>query len=219
MSFKMQPQYLTTISNHNFYFYRCGNGLLTHILLSCGYAGYGIDVRARTSWAYYPSETRQRLIVRAFDPVAVLSPELAHPSMGVDNPDTDPHLPPGVFLIGNHADELTPWLPLLATLLPTTGYLSIPCCGWALDGRYERGSEGNSYFNFGFPAPNSEIDTPFIESLHLGGSGGHTTSYAMYRIWLASLSAHCGWVVECDTLRIPSTRAWAVAGKCRVFPS
>jgi tRNASer (uridine44-2'-O)-methyltransferase len=31
-----------------------GNGLLTHILISEGYTGYGFDLRARTSWTYYP---------------------------------------------------------------------------------------------------------------------------------------------------------------------
>jgi tRNASer (uridine44-2'-O)-methyltransferase len=35
----------------------------------------------------------------------------------------------------------------------------------------------------------------------------------MYRIWLASLSLHCGWQVECEMLRIPSTRNWAIIGK------
>jgi hypothetical protein len=34
----------------------------------------------------------------------------------------------------------------------------------------------------------------------------------MYRIWLGSLSLHCGWEVESETLRIPSTRNWAIIG-------
>jgi tRNASer (uridine44-2'-O)-methyltransferase len=36
----------------------CGNGLLTHILTSEGYAGYRIDLRAPTSWAHYPQHNR-----------------------------------------------------------------------------------------------------------------------------------------------------------------
>ena len=33
-----------------------------------------------------------------------------------------------------------------------------------------------------------------------------------FRIWLSSLSLRCGWEIECGTLRIPSTRGWAILG-------
>lgn len=46
--------------------------------------------------------------------------------------------PPGAFLIGNHADELTPWLPLLAAATPGARFANIPCCAWQLDGRFTR---------------------------------------------------------------------------------
>ncbi|EDR06868.1 uncharacterized protein LACBIDRAFT_250989, partial [Laccaria bicolor S238N-H82] len=144
----------------------CGNGLLTHILTAEGYVGSGVDLRARASWSHYPVETQAQLHVHAFDP-------------------TDDALDPSfislrnAFIIGNHADELTPWVPVLATLHDAAGYLSIPCCTW---------------------------------NLNLGGDGSNGSSYSMYRIWLATLSVHCGWAVECETLRIPSTRNWAVVG-------
>jgi tRNASer (uridine44-2'-O)-methyltransferase len=48
----------------------CGNGLLTHILISEGYTGYGFDLRARTSWTHYPQATQSRLLVRALHPTA-----------------------------------------------------------------------------------------------------------------------------------------------------
>src|SRR5712672_2303642 len=48
----------------------CGNGLLTHILISEGYAGYAFDLRARTSWTHYPQATQSHLLVRALDPTA-----------------------------------------------------------------------------------------------------------------------------------------------------
>jgi len=35
-------------------------------------------------------------------------------------------------------------------------------------------------------------------------------------VWLASLSVHCGWAVEVEMLRIPSTRNWAIVGRKRV---
>ncbi|KAI0254030.1 hypothetical protein BJV78DRAFT_1280440 [Lactifluus subvellereus] len=205
----------------------CGNGLLTHILTSEGYAGYGIDLRARTSWAHYPPATQSRLVVRALDPTTVVSATPAerphHYRDGDDDDDNDDVgggggdaraqttmlLPAGSFLIGNHADELTPWVPLLATRVRASGYLSIPCCAWALDARFDRARD----------VPLCAVDT---EALNLGGGGsagageGTGSSYALYRVWLASLSMHCGWAIEVEMLRIPSTRNWAIVGRNRV---
>jgi hypothetical protein len=52
--------------------------------------------------------------------------------------DPDILLPTGCFLIGNHADELTPWIPPLATRYLASGYCSIPWCAWSLDARFDR---------------------------------------------------------------------------------
>ncbi|KAJ3993432.1 hypothetical protein F5050DRAFT_1781835 [Lentinula boryana] len=172
----------------------CGNGLLTHILNSEGYEGHGIDVRERTSWKFYPSDTQKHLHVHAFNP------------LDFDNK----FFPPGVFVVANHADELTPWAPVLSTLCSASGYLSIPCCAWDFDVRYERSEKTM------FPIPNhnpaSNLED-FIKTLNLGGDGSNSSGYSMYRIWLATLSAHTGWEVECETLRIPSTRNWAIVGR------
>ncbi|KAI1793903.1 hypothetical protein LXA43DRAFT_998856 [Ganoderma leucocontextum] len=169
----------------------CGNGLLTHILTAEEYDGHGIDVRSRTSWSHYPEATHTRLHVESLDPS---EPLLDHP-----------YLRPGVFIIANHADELTPWTPVLSTLVSASGYLSIPCCAWAFDAKYERESTPD------YPV----FDDHFVEGLNLGGDGSNTSSYSRYRIWLATLSLHCGWQVECETLRIPSTRNWAIIGRNR----
>ena len=152
-----------------------------------------MDLRARTSWSYYPQSTRDNLYVHAFDPTI--------PSCSPCSPS--PFLKAGIFIIGNHADELTPWIPVLSTIHSASGYLSIPCCSWAFEAKYERSSTAN------FITASSE----FVESLNLGGDGIYVSAYSMYRIWLASLSLHCGWEVECETLRIPSTRNWAIIGK------
>lgn len=162
--------------------------------MSEGYDGLGIDLRARTSWDYYPSASRAHLRVEALDPTSSSA-----------QPDTEAYIAPGVFLIGNHADELTPWVPILATLHDASGYLSIPCCPWTFDAKYERSTH--------LPYPISTPMDEFITSLGLGGDGRNTSSYSMYRIWLATLHAHCGWDVECETLRIPSTRNWALVGQ------
>lgn len=170
---------------------RCGNGLLTHILTTEGYSGHGIDVRARASWSNYPLASQSNLHVHALDPT--IPPSTTEPG---------PFLKKEAFIIGNHADELTPWVPVLSTLHAASGYLSIPCCAWSFDIRYERTTTP------GFEIPSND----FVENLNLGGDGTNTSSYSMYRIWLASLSNHCGWEVETDTLRIPSTRNWAIIG-------
>ncbi|KIM37996.1 hypothetical protein M413DRAFT_448042 [Hebeloma cylindrosporum] len=170
----------------------CGNGLLTHILVSEGYTGFGIDLRARTSWSQYPESTKTSLNVHAFDPTS----------------DDDSYFKPGAFIIGNHADELTPWVPVLASLHNASGYLSIPCCSWTFDSRFERSSTP------GFSIP--DLGDDFVDSLNLGGEGSNKSSYSMYRIWLAELSLYCGWEVECETLRIPSTRNWAIIGRRRL---
>ncbi|KAF8826198.1 hypothetical protein HHX47_DHR6000487 [Lentinula edodes] len=187
----------------------CGNGLLTHILISEGYEGHGIDLRERMSWKSYPSDTQNHLHVHVFNPLDFSF-------------DKNPvFLPSGVFIIANHADELTPWTPVLSTLCSASGYLSIPCCAWDFDARYER----SVTTMFPIPKTNSVLDTDtdlerismnnFIKTLNLGGDGSNTSGYSMYRIWLATLSVYTGWEVECETLRIPSTRNWAIIGRKR----
>ncbi|KZT20848.1 DUF1613-domain-containing protein [Neolentinus lepideus HHB14362 ss-1] len=173
----------------------CGNGLLVHILTAEGYTGHGIDVRARASWTSYPPPTQSRLHVHALTPAA---------------PSPDAYLARGAFLIGNHADELTPWVPVLATLHGASGYLSIPCCAWTFDERFARSAKKDHIF----PVP--EHDSEFVEGLGLGGEGNNTSAYSAYRIWVAALSRWCGWQVECDALRIPSTRNWAIVGRQKV---
>ena len=177
-------------SSHSF---RCGNGLLTHILTAEGYEGYGIDLRARISWSNYPESTQAQLHIHALDPT---TGSHYNPSKSAS------YFKPGVFVIGNHADELTPWVPVLSTLYNASGYLSIPCCSWAFDAKFERSSTPR------YPIP----DINFADTLDLGGDGSNSSSYSMYRIWLGSLSLHCGWEVESETLRIPSTRNWAIIG-------
>ncbi|KAJ2912593.1 hypothetical protein MD484_g7816, partial [Candolleomyces efflorescens] len=137
----------------------CGNGLLTHILISEGYEGVGIDLRARTSWDHYPQLSKDALRVCAFSPFdlvpsppsspcavpAPLSPNdeegTLNDSTSIDT-GTGPNTifrKPEAFIIANHADELTPWVPVVATLTDASGYLSIPCCAWGFDRKFEKG--------------------------------------------------------------------------------
>jgi len=141
-------------------------------------------------------------------------------------------IPHGVFVIGNHADELTPYVPILSILYGASGYVNIPCCPWDLDQKFTRANSGQ------YPLPMDDIEGAdgrdgvsagteagdvvdesdrWIEGLNLGGDGKFTSSYSAYRIWLARLTSWCGWEIETEVLRIPSTRNWALVGKALKF--
>lgn len=193
------------------YVIRCGNGLLVHILTSEGYLGTGIDVRKRQSWATYTPETQARLHETALDPTTPFDSQ------------TEPWWQSGVFIVANHSDELTPWAPVLATLRHASGYLSIPCCPFTFDERFSRESakSANTPWSFLFEdlslmgsniTEDEDEDTAFLDRLGLGGDPNAHSGYHAYRVWLAKLALACGWDVECDVLRIPSTRNWAILG-------
>ncbi|KAG8832768.1 tRNA(Ser) Um(44) 2'-O-methyltransferase [Serendipita sp. 399] len=173
----------------------CGAGLLVHILLSEGYEGIGIDTRARKSWNFYPERTRQCLLARTLSP---LDPDF--PCLEV--------FKPGCFLIGNHADELSPWLPIISSLVENTAYMSIPCCSWALDTRFYRND----------PSLYPPLDTSLTEAeiqLEKRFSHTRTSVYHAYLCWLAALSIECGFKLELEALRVPTTRNWAIIGRYR----
>jgi len=130
-------------------------------------------------------------------------------------------------VIGNHADELTPYVPILSVLYGASGYLNVPCCPWDLDQKFcrtnsaqyplpERDLEGGDYRKD--ISVGTDAGDRWIESLNLGGDGKFTSSYSAYRIWLARLTSWCGWEVETEVLRIPSTRNWALIGRNRRLP-
>ncbi len=105
-----------------------------YILQSEGFSGYGFDLRERKSWATYTSPCPD-LRVESLNPVELLSCGLEPDAAAAEWP-----FPRDSFLIFNHADEMTPWCPLLAALTPgeRVGFLNIPCCLHELVGRFER---------------------------------------------------------------------------------
>ncbi|XP_066144172.1 probable tRNA (uracil-O(2)-)-methyltransferase [Euwallacea fornicatus] len=90
----------------------CGNGLLVHLLNKEGYNGYGIDVRARPTWDLYDKSTILQ--------VDTIGPESTFPS--------------ATWLIGNHSDELTPWIPVVA-LKSEANFFVLPCCPYDFNGQ------------------------------------------------------------------------------------
>lgn len=203
----------------------CGNGLLVHILIASGYEGVGIDLRARKSWSNYPPSTEACLKVEALDCTNIQYDPTTKSFSGL--PQILVTSARGTtFLIGNHADELTPWVPLIAHAA-NADFISIPCCFWALDERFHarKSKELPGPSSSAQPRPDVPWELLLADRLHsvMGGTAdanagtkkGHKepSQYGRYMLWLARLQRGCGFEVEVEALRIPSTRNWAFIGE------
>jgi tRNASer (uridine44-2'-O)-methyltransferase len=169
-----------------------------YLLVKEGYSGYGFDLRARKSWALWGPDTP--LQTTTLSPIDFcLAPDDASP------------FPSGSFLIGNHCDELTPWIPLLAALTPASGFINIPCCFHTFDGRFTKG-------NHVFPPellqdPVAKEDYERSEALQLEKGG----RYNAFMSYIAEITVRAGWRLEREALRIPSTKCWAFVGRNRTY--
>lgn len=144
------------INKQSFVDLGCGNGLLVHILSSEGHPGKGIDLRRRKIWDLYGHST-------------ILEENTIIPGKTGLTEDYD-------WLIGNHSDELTPWIPVMAfRSSPNTRYFVLPCCFFDFDKKYNK-TEAN------------------------------TTQYRSYLNFMQEIGHVCGYEVEEDNLRIPSTK-------------
>ncbi|CAH8847717.1 unnamed protein product [Trichobilharzia szidati] len=163
----------------NFVDLGCGNGLLTYILLSEGFDGVGIDVRKRRIWESYPHNVQQRLKEVSL------------------NPENSNGFPEANWLIGNHSDELTPWLPVLACKSgPLCKLFVLPCCPYGLFGK--------------FNIPINSL--PFLRE---GVNVKEITEsrYGIYLKYIQQVFAICGFIPEVDALRIPSTKRICLVGR------
>jgi tRNASer (uridine44-2'-O)-methyltransferase len=181
----------------------CGNGLLVHILLEEGYKGWGFDARRRKSWGIYSQKTQENLKEMVLIPTLVQqdNPSLDRPALEgclndlqLDGNTATSNIhngefPIGTFIISNHADELTPWTPLLAKMSDSP-FIAIPCCSHNLTGA-----------KFRAPPP-KEI-------------GASSSTYASLVAWVSDVASDCGWEVEKEMLRIPSTRNTAILGRAK----
>ncbi|KAK1758410.1 hypothetical protein QBC47DRAFT_139817 [Echria macrotheca] len=171
----------------------CGNGLLVYILNREGYSGWGFDAQTRKSWASYSTkmgsggETLQQLVLLPPPVSRARVEELSGSDDFEERLVHDGRFPKGTFIISNHADELTPWTPILATISDCP-FIMIPCCSHDLTG---------SRFRAPRPADRSKADS----------------SYASLVAWVAEITKDCGWEAEQEMLRIPSTRNTAIVGR------
>ncbi|KAF2458143.1 hypothetical protein BDY21DRAFT_284143 [Lineolata rhizophorae] len=158
----------------------CGNGVLVYVLNEEGFRGWGFDARQRKTWdVLFPedrgSSLREMLLV----------PDIMCPTQHVPKRAYHPGVfPDGTFVISNHADELTPWTPLLA-FLSKSPFFAIPCCS----------------HNF--------VGARFRVSPSIKGP----SAYATLCQWVTNLAEEVGFVPEHEKLRIPSTRNAAILGR------
>lgn len=91
------------------------------------------------------------------------------------------------WLIGNHSDELTPWLPVIAAKSSyTTRFFVIPCCPHDFACKYRRRDAGKS-------------------------------QYSDYLEYVKEVGTACGFEVWEDKLRIPSTKRICFIGQNRTY--
>ncbi|KNE70278.1 hypothetical protein AMAG_14425 [Allomyces macrogynus ATCC 38327] len=150
-----------------------GNGLLTYLLHKEGYHGFGVDIRARKIWPRWQEEG-----------ASLIESTLDLPTYT---------LPPGVtWVLGNHADELCPWIASIATRGkgPRPNLFILPCCFYNQDGNL-------------FAAPSSTFPVP----PHLEKAGSRYKRYLQY---IGELCDRDGFDVTYDALRIPSTKNLAL---------
>ncbi|XP_078534662.1 putative tRNA (uracil-O(2)-)-methyltransferase isoform X2 [Lissotriton helveticus] len=102
-------------------------------------------------------------------------------------PNDDFLFPDVDWLIGNHSDELTPWLPVIAARSSySCCYLVLPCCFFNFHGKYNRRE-------------------------------CKKTQYREYLDFITEVGITCGFDVEEDCLRIPSTKRVCLIGKSRTY--
>ncbi|KAF3052207.1 tRNA(Ser) Um(44) 2'-O-methyltransferase [Didymella keratinophila] len=189
----------------------CGNGLLVHILNEEGWKGWGFDARRRKTWDTFPLPHQEKLKEMLLIPAVLDSSPSPSPSteIEIDGPreQTAEHatppshngiFPTNTFIISNHADELTPWTPLLASLSQSP-FIAIPCCSHDFGGTR-------------FRAPSVRKFVP-DDGQPKGNKNAQPSAYASLCSWTSALTEAMGFVVEKEHLRIPSTRNIAVVGR------
>ncbi|GEQ68877.1 hypothetical protein JCM33374_g2546 [Metschnikowia sp. JCM 33374] len=119
---------------------------------------------------------------------------------------TTEEFPPETFIIGNHSDELTCWMPLL-----NFPFMVIPCCSHALNGDKFRYSPRKLVKPEVVSGADKEKKKP-SKKPEGGANGQNLSTYGALVDHVEDLSILMGWDCEKEILRIPSTRNAAVIG-------
>ncbi|KAF1993346.1 DUF1613-domain-containing protein, partial [Amniculicola lignicola CBS 123094] len=198
----------------------CGNGLLVYILNREGWPGTGFDARARKTWDTFPPAISANLSVQ------LLVPEILNTNPSTSESASPPAsaiplhnglFPPGTFLIANHADELTIWTPLLATL-SSSPFIAIPCCSHTFSGARFRAPNhadpmaGTASKSLAMETGNNDKNKNKNKNKN---TGKQPSAYASFCSYMTYLTHVLGWQAEREFLRIPSTRNVAIVGRKR----
>lgn len=105
------------------------------------------------------------------------------------------------WLLGNHSDELTPWLPVMALQSSiergshrlATRFWVLPCCPFSFWGKFQREKFNSSGSN--------------------SSSSSNQSRYAEYLRFVAHVGETCGYRTDEDRMRIPSTRRTCFVGR------
>lgn len=235
----------------------CGNGVLVDILLHEGYSGWGFDAYKRKTWNTFDPWVQDNLkqLVLIPQPLFELQSASKRANGGILSHLSSPQrvastrskgsrpiwhnglFPTGTFIISNHADELTPWTPLLASL-SSSPFLTIPCCSHNLSGaKFRAPSVFNnnmadhlapSYFannirksksvaiTVACPSSASEDEQPEkgdLKALSIKNRSKQPSAYSSLCDWVCHLTASVGYMVEMEMLRLPSTRNTGIVGR------
>jgi tRNASer (uridine44-2'-O)-methyltransferase len=201
----------------------CGNGVLVNILIQEGYRGWGFDARARKSWARFPAAVQDCISARILAPcVLKIASTPTNEKAGAFH---DGRFPAGTFIVSNHADELTPWTPLVA-YLNFSPFIAIPCCSHNLAGERCRFSirekpkiTATGTNNQVEPTAKSQLSAqngpgPSTGSLARPKNGAKQPSaYQSLTTYVSTLAEELGFDTQKEMLRIPSTRNAAIVGR------
>ena len=234
----------------------CGNGVLTDVLLREGYRGWGFDARKRKTWATFDStiQTHLKQLILIPQPLFELYSNSKHANGGILSPNLSSALlsasqgsadgpiwhngifPTGTFIISNHADELTPWTPLLASI-SSSSFLAIPCCSHNLSGlRFRAPSTFNNHSanalapSYFAPHITKSKHVPItiagtsadddqqplagdLKTLSIKARAKQPSAYSSLCDWVSHLASCVGYEVEREMLRIPSTRNVGIMGR------
>lgn len=138
------------------------------ILSSEGHEGYGIDLRKRGIWDIFPATT-------------ILKTQTIVPSDQTLFSDVD-------WIIGNHSDELSPWIPVISARSSyESRYFLLPCCAFEFNGKkYQRRS-------------------------------GAKSQYIDFLDYVQKINSICGFQTKIDRLKIPSTKRVCLIGMHRLY--
>ncbi|KAJ1536665.1 hypothetical protein HK096_008976, partial [Nowakowskiella sp. JEL0078] len=162
----------------NFVDVGCGNGLLVHILTKEGHVGFGVDIAKRKIWDLFGGETK---LVEM-----------------VVEPSTASYLQAD-WIIGNHPDELTFWIPIIAHR-SNAKFIILPCCFHDFSGA--KYNPSLSPLSLPFPLPEQH----------------HEKIASRYHAYLSHVEVvikSIGYIPEKETLRIPSTKNVCLVGRSR----